>query len=182
MTRNQEIAERRLVRRAERAHGALGSARWFDAGRRRRDGVVAGRAASGSRPAREVEPPRTLRRSGARAPPRRVQRRSYITRRGPGGRRRPRRRRPRRRGPANAGPADAGPADAGADAGPELAPVFRNPQPLLPDSELAQQALRLMGAPDAGGSGKRDCHGITRASIEHFRTISDTAWSTCFWI
>ncbi|MFO0708402.1 MAG: hypothetical protein U0353_01110 [Sandaracinus sp.] len=70
--------------------------------------------------------------------------------------------------------------DVGTDAAVEHAPLFRN-EVTLPDAELAQQALRLMGAPEAGGSGScHDCHGLTRNSIAQMRTISDTAWSSCF--
>ncbi len=81
----------------------------------------------------------------------------------------------------DAGPVDASSVDAGVvDAGPERAPILRRPV-ALPDDELARAALRLMGAREAGGSGScHDCHGITRASIGHFRALSDTAWSTCF--
>lgn len=71
--------------------------------------------------------------------------------------------------------------DAGSDAGQpvELAPVFRNPVS-LGDQELAMQALRLMGAPEAGGSGScADCHAITRQNIRHFWDLSNTAWYIC---
>ncbi|MBX3268868.1 MAG: hypothetical protein KF729_01320 [Sandaracinaceae bacterium] len=70
--------------------------------------------------------------------------------------------------------------DAGFDAGYELAPVFRNPVD-LPDDELASAALRLMGAPEAGGSGScSDCHAITRPNIRHFWDLTERAWRTCF--
>ena len=66
------------------------------------------------------------------------------------------------------------------DAGSEHAPLFRNAV-TLDDATLAQQALRLMGSPSAGGSGScADCHAITRQNIAHFRDISTTAWTTCF--
>lgn len=71
--------------------------------------------------------------------------------------------------------------DAGRDAGlPPVAPLFRNAVD-LPDDELAREALRLMGAPEAGGSGScSDCHAITRQNIRRFWDISDAAWRTCF--
>ena len=70
---------------------------------------------------------------------------------------------------------DAGPPDAGH----ELAPIFRNPVS-LDDEELAMQALRLMGAPEAGGSGScADCHAITRQNIRHFWDLTNTAWYIC---
>jgi hypothetical protein len=82
--------------------------------------------------------------------------------------------------PVDAAPDAAPTPDVGTDAGPLHAPNFRNANSLS-DPELAHQALALMGAPEAGGSGScHDCHGITRASIQHFREISDTAWTTCF--
>ena len=60
------------------------------------------------------------------------------------------------------------------------APIFRN-SVTMPDTALAHEALRLMGAPEAGGSGScHDCHGVTRESIRHFRALSDAAWSSCF--
>lgn len=75
---------------------------------------------------------------------------------------------------------DSGPRDAGTDAGPEPAPLFRNPVD-LPDDELAMEALRLMGAPEAGGSDScATCHAITRPNIRRFWDISDAAWRTCF--
>lgn len=66
------------------------------------------------------------------------------------------------------------------DAAEEHAPIFRN-SVSTPDAELAAQALRLMGAPEAGGSGScHECHGLTRESIASFRTVTDTAWASCF--
>jgi hypothetical protein len=66
------------------------------------------------------------------------------------------------------------------DAAVETAPTFRNAIDLA-DAELARQALRLMGATQAGGSGScADCHAMTRDNIAHFRTISTAAWTTCF--
>lgn len=73
---------------------------------------------------------------------------------------------------------DAG--DPGLDAGPDVAPLFRNSVD-LPDGELAMQALRLMGAPSAGGSGScTECHAVTRQNIRRFYDITNTAWTTCF--
>lgn len=80
----------------------------------------------------------------------------------------------------DAGTADATPTDAGVDATITGAPIFRNAV-AMDDGPLAREALRLMGAAEAGGSGScNDCHGITRESIRHFRALSDTAWSSCF--
>jgi hypothetical protein len=84
--------------------------------------------------------------------------------------------------PRDAGAHDAGSQrDTGVDSGfTEEAPIFRN-SVSMPDEELAREALRLMGAPAAGGSGScNTCHGITRESVAHFRELSDAAWSTCF--
>lgn len=70
--------------------------------------------------------------------------------------------------------------DAGHDAGFEPPPTFRNPVG-LPDDELARQALRLMGAPQAGGSGScTECHAVTRQNVRHFWDLTDAAWRTCF--
>ena len=79
---------------------------------------------------------------------------------------------------------DAAP-DAGADAPTEpdagaVAPIFRNAV-ALDDATLAHDALRLMGASQAGGSGScHDCHAISRPNIAHFLDLTTTAWSTCF--
>ena len=82
--------------------------------------------------------------------------------------------------PLDAAAKDAATIDAGQDAPPERAPLFRNVL-TTPDGELARQALRLMGASEAGGSGScRDCHGITRQSIAQMREVSDAAWASCF--
>jgi len=78
------------------------------------------------------------------------------------------------------GATDAGLDDLGVDASLGDAPVLRH-RVDMPASALAREALRLMGAVEAGGSNScHDCHGITRESIGHFRELSDTAWSTCF--
>jgi hypothetical protein len=70
--------------------------------------------------------------------------------------------------------------DAGRDAGPSSAPLFRN-ELTTPDAELAREALRLMGAEEAGGSDScRDCHGLTRQSIAQMREVSDAAYASCF--
>jgi hypothetical protein len=52
----------------------------------------------------------------------------------------------------------------------------------MADRDLAMEALRLMGAPEAGGTGRscHACHGLTRESVRHMRELSDAAWSTCF--
>lgn len=73
---------------------------------------------------------------------------------------------------------DSGPREP--DAGSTRAPLFRN-SVSMPDGQLAREALRLMGASEAAGTGRcGTCHGITRESIAHFRELSDAAWSTCF--
>lgn len=75
---------------------------------------------------------------------------------------------------------DAGVDDLGVDASLGDAPTLRH-RVDMPASALAREALRLMGATEAGGANScHDCHGITRDSIRHFRELSDTAWSTCF--
>lgn len=70
--------------------------------------------------------------------------------------------------------------DGSYDAGPELAPLFRNPV-TRPDLELAREALRIMGATAAGGTGGScaECHGMTRGTIRYWRAISDVAYSAC---
>lgn len=74
---------------------------------------------------------------------------------------------------------DSGGTDAGIDVGELVAPTFRNPVD-MEDMALATEALRLMGASEAGGTGScHTCHGLTVESITHFRELSDTAWSTC---
>lgn len=66
------------------------------------------------------------------------------------------------------------------DAGPEPAPVFRNPVD-LEDTALATEALRLMGAAPAGGHGScSGCHGITRQQIRDWHSLSQAAFSSCF--
>ncbi len=81
---------------------------------------------------------------------------------------------------------DAGPggqdggADGAVDGGHRTAPLLRN-SVTMDDLALAREALRIMGASAAGGTGScSDCHAMTRPSIAHFLDISTTAWSTCF--
>jgi hypothetical protein len=71
--------------------------------------------------------------------------------------------------------------DGSHDGGPEIAPIFRNPV-TRPDLELAREALRIMGAPAAGGTGGScaECHGITRGTIRYWRGLSDAAYASCF--
>jgi hypothetical protein len=53
-----------------------------------------------------------------------------------------------------------------------LAPVFRNPVG-LPDDELAQQALTLLGAPALGAAENcNGCHSLTRQNIRYWRALS----------
>ena len=61
----------------------------------------------------------------------------------------------------------------------DVAPVFRNPVD-LPDSELATQALVLLGA-DVPGTREacQSCHGLTRQHISFWRALSDSAMSSC---
>jgi hypothetical protein len=82
-------------------------------------------------------------------------------------------------GPAPA-PSDAGRDAARPDAGP-TAPIFRTGV-VMADRDLATEALRLMGATEAGGTGRscHACHGLTRQSVAHMRELSDAAWSSCF--
>lgn len=76
-------------------------------------------------------------------------------------------------------PSDAGRDAARPDGGP-VAPIFRTGVTMA-DRDLAMEALRLMGAPEAGGVGScHTCHGLTRESVRHMRDLSDAAWSTCF--
>ncbi len=57
-------------------------------------------------------------------------------------------------------------------------PRFRNPVD-LGDLALAREALRILGAPSAGGAIYcTDCHGLTRQTIRHWRALSDTALAT----
>ena len=69
------------------------------------------------------------------------------------------------------------PQDAGIDA-PAL-PVFRNPVG-LPDDQLAQQALAILGAdvPNASAS-CNSCHAITRQHLRYWRALGDGAMSNC---
>ena len=66
------------------------------------------------------------------------------------------------------------------DAGPDPVPVFRNPVD-TPDAELAQQALRILGAPAAGATTPycNECHSLTRERIRYWRGISSSALSEC---
>ncbi|HEY5927042.1 MAG TPA: hypothetical protein VIV11_35385 [Kofleriaceae bacterium] len=59
-------------------------------------------------------------------------------------------------------------------------PVFRNPIALA-DSELALEALRLLGAqvPGANPSSCNSCHGLTHQRLRYWRALSDTALATC---
>ena len=73
---------------------------------------------------------------------------------------------------------DAGPADAAIDA--PVVPVFRNIV-TLPDSQLALQALQLLGAPVSGATAAscNGCHGVTKQHLRYWRALSDTAMTTC---
>src|SRR5688572_12714364 len=76
-------------------------------------------------------------------------------------------------GGPDAGPPDAGPPDAA------MPPVFRNPVD-LPDDELAMQALQLLGAEVAGAETNCGvCHGLTRARLQDWETLSEISMSDC---
>ncbi len=63
---------------------------------------------------------------------------------------------------------------------PAVAPPFRNPV-ALPDNELAQSALQILGAnvPNASTTSCSECHSLTRQQLRHWRVLSDTAMSAC---
>jgi hypothetical protein len=76
--------------------------------------------------------------------------------------------------------AELAPDGAAIDAAPDggrTAPVFRNPVDLA-DGPLATEALRILGLGTAGES-CAECHGITRARIRAWRTLSDVALEAC---
>ena len=76
---------------------------------------------------------------------------------------------------------DSGPlADLGVDAGAEFVPPFRNPV-ALPDAELAMQALRILGAPEAGATAVvcNECHSVTRARVAQWRILSTASLDSC---
>jgi len=70
---------------------------------------------------------------------------------------------------------DAAPPDVAIDA--PVAPVFRNPV-TLPDDQLAQQALTILGA-SGGGTECNACHGMTRQHLRYWRALTDTSMSSC---
>lgn len=92
----------------------------------------------------------------------------------------------KKRAAADAGPPDTGPSDTGVDAGPGDTgvdagppPRFRNPLE-TEDSTLANQALRILGAREAGGMRScTQCHGITRTKISQWRSVTDTIRTEC---
>lgn len=67
------------------------------------------------------------------------------------------------------------------DAGPDPVPAFCTGHPELTDAALAMQALRILGSTDAGATTRRcnECHTLSRARINHWRALSDTAISRC---
>jgi opacity protein-like surface antigen len=81
--------------------------------------------------------------------------------------------------PMDAAP-DAEPADLGVDMPPDPVPPFRNPVALA-DDELARQALRILGAPEAGATTRvcNECHSVTRARINQWRVLSDASMMNC---
>ncbi len=59
------------------------------------------------------------------------------------------------------------------------APAFRNPVD-LPDADLAEQALAILGADVTGARQScNECHGMTRQHLAYWRALSDTAMSSC---
>jgi hypothetical protein len=70
---------------------------------------------------------------------------------------------------------DAAPPDVAIDA--PVAPAFRNPVS-LPDDQLAQQALTILGA-TGGGSECNACHGLTRQHLRYWRALTDTSMTSC---
>jgi hypothetical protein len=73
----------------------------------------------------------------------------------------------------DAGVPDAAPPDAA------VVPAFRTPVD-LPDDELADAVLKVLGAPVAGTSESCDrCHGVTRQTMRYWRALGDTALATC---
>ena len=76
-------------------------------------------------------------------------------------------------GGPDAGPPDAGPPDAA------VPPAFRNPVD-LPDDVLAMQALQLLGADVKGAETNCGvCHGLTRARLQDWETLSEISMSDC---
>ncbi len=62
-----------------------------------------------------------------------------------------------------------------------IAPALFTPRDDLSDSELADQALALLGhgAP-SGTSTCEDCHGLTKQRMRYWRAITDTGLESCF--
>lgn len=74
------------------------------------------------------------------------------------------------------------PADAAIDAPPDApqAPPFRNPLPALSDTDVALQALQLLGAQVPGAQTNcNQCHAVSRAKLKTWKALSATALSTC---
>ena len=77
--------------------------------------------------------------------------------------------------------ADAGIPDATPLPDAAVAPVFFTPRDDLSDSDLADQALSLMGfGADPGANNCEDCHGLTRQRMRYWRAITDTSITSCF--
>ncbi len=61
----------------------------------------------------------------------------------------------------------------------DVAPAFRNPVN-LPDDQLAQQALSLLGASVPGArTSCNSCHGMTRQHLYYWRALSDDTMTSC---
>jgi hypothetical protein len=59
-----------------------------------------------------------------------------------------------------------------------VVPAFRNPV-VLPDDQLATQAMAILGATGAPQTSCNNCHGITRQHLRYWRALGDTAMTTC---
>ncbi len=81
-------------------------------------------------------------------------------------------------GSANHAASDASVDAALPDAPPRVVPVFRNAVD-LPDAQLADQALVILGATGAQNTSCNNCHGMTRQHLRYWRALGDTAMTTC---
>ncbi len=80
---------------------------------------------------------------------------------------------------SDAGGPDAAVSDAAPPDASLVAPLLRNPVN-LPDQDLANQALALLGSPDAGGTENcNGCHALTRQNLRYWRALSDVSLSGC---
>lgn len=63
------------------------------------------------------------------------------------------------------------------DDAPTGPPIFRNPMPGASDTTIAIGALAALGS--GGSFSCSECHGLTRARLRQWETLSDTALSAC---